>query len=81
VVSDAGLSSQCRSIGLSSPLRMIMSAMFCASETSRGVKSRTSAIGLNLEELASSTGANLKQTCPQADRNPAVFAQFSPLMS
>src|SRR3954454_15153124 len=70
-----------RCCGLSSPVRTIMFAMFWASLTSRDVNSRTSASGLKRELLDSSTGENLKQTCPHVLRKPAVLAQFSPLMS
>ena len=48
---------------------------------SRGVNRRTSPRGLNRELACSSTGENLKQRLPCWVRKPAVFAQFSPLMS
>src|SRR4051794_36057745 len=81
VVMEHAASCQYRSCGLSSPVRTIMFATFWASLTSREVNSRTSASGLKRELLDSSTGENLKQTCPHVLRNPAVLAQFSPLMS
>src|SRR6476661_7970504 len=81
VVMEHAASCQYRSWGLSSPVRTIMLAMFCASLTSRDVNSRILASGLKRELLDSSTGENLKQTCPHVFRKPAVLAQFSPLMS
>src|SRR5215210_3616101 len=81
VVMEAAASCQYRSCGLSSPVRTIMFAMFWASDTSRGVNSRTSERGLNRDEFPGSTGENLKHKCPLFARKPAVLAQFSPLMS
>src|SRR3569623_1420405 len=60
-----------------------MVAMFCTSFTSRSVPTRTSSSGLNrTDEPSAAAGSNLRlRLLSPSRRQPALSAQFSPLMS